>query len=223
MKKNVTGAAASAAVPVSCELWRDIPGYEGAYQVSSMGRVRSLPRFVQVYDSVRRVSYTRPCPGKVLRQAVCDRAGHVSVHLGKYCRGIPVHQLVMLAFHGYPPPGMEAMHLNGDPKDNRPENLRYGTHSENMTDMYRLGKGPLKLTPEEVRQIRFGLHCGWSVRELAGAYGVSDTCIRRILKGKRYKWVEDLSEPPVRVTGPMLQPSKARSGFGNGDRTWEAD
>lgn len=189
MTRRVSGTAVSAAVPIPCEMWRDIPGYEGAYQVSSLGRVRSLPRFVPVYDSVRGISYARPCPGIILRQAVCDRAGHVSVHLGKYCRGIPVHQLVMLAFHGYPPAGMEAMHLNGDPKDNRPENLKYGTHSENMIDMYRNGKGRLKLTPEEVRQIRFGLHCGWSPQELAQAYGVSASCIRRIRSGGRYAWV----------------------------------
>ena len=173
MNKMLMGAAASAAVPVPFEIWLDIPGYAGSYQVSSKGRVRSLPRAVPVYDSVRRVSYARPCPGKILREAVCDKAGHVSVHLGKYTRGIPVHQLVMLAFVGPPPAGMEAMHLNGNPKDNRPENLKYGTHSENMIDMYRSGKGRIKLTPEEVRQIRFGLYCGCSPRELAGMYGVS--------------------------------------------------
>ena len=100
-----------------------------------------------------------------------------------------MHQLVMLAFHGPPPPGLETMHLNGIPTDNRPENLKYGTHSENVTDMYRKGKGNMKLTPEEVRQIRFGLSCGWSLQELAKAYGVSDTCIRRIWKGRRYAWV----------------------------------
>ena len=187
--RKVTGESGESAFPHSCEIWRDIPGYEGSYQVSSLGRVRSLPREIPVYDSIRRISYARPCPGVILRQAVCDRAGHVSVHLGKYCRGIPVHQLVMLAFHGFPPPGTEAMHLNGIPTDNRPENLRYGTHSENMIDMYRKGKGPSKLTPEEVRQIRFGLSCGWTPKELAASYGVSDTCIRHIGKGRRYTWV----------------------------------
>ena len=189
MRNTAKGTAAQSAAPGLPELWRDIPGYEGAYQVSSLGRVRSLPRMISVYDSVRRISYARPCPGKILRQAVCDKAGHVSVHLGKYCRGIPVHQLVMLAFQGPPPPGMEAMHLNGNPVDNRPENLQYGTHSQNMIDMYRHGKGPLKLTPEEVRQIRFGLACGWSPKELAAVYGVSGTCIRRIQKRRQYAWV----------------------------------
>lgn len=189
MRRIVKGAAASAAAPVSCEIWRDIPGYEGSYQVSSRGRVRSLPREIQICDSVRGTRYMRPCPGIILRQSVCDRTGHLSVHLGKYCRGIPVHQLVLLAFHGYPPPGTEAMHLNGNPRDNRPENLKYGTHSENITDMYREGKGPVKLTPEEVRQIRFGLHCGWSLKELAGAYDVSVDSVRRIRKRRRYAWV----------------------------------
>ena len=189
MKRFVKGVADSSVTPASVEVWRDIPGYAGAYQVSSHGRVRSLPRMIPVYDSVRQISYARPCPGRILRQSVCDKAGHVSVHLGKYCRGIPVHQLVMLAFYGFPPPGMEAMHLNGNPEDNRPENLKYGTHFENMTDMYRLGKGHLKLTPEEVRQIRFGLHCGWSTKELACVYGVSVACIQKIGKGRRYAWV----------------------------------
>ena len=189
MRRDVKGTAGLSAVPALGEIWRDIPGYEGAYQVSSRGRVRSLPRLVPVCDRIRRISYMRPCAGKILHPSVCDKAGHVSVHLGKHSRGIPVHQLVMLAFHGWPPAGMEAMHLNGNPADNRPENLRYGTHSENMTDMYRSGKGPLKLSPEEVRQIRFGLSCGWSARELAASYGVSETSIRRIQKGRRYAWV----------------------------------
>ncbi len=189
MKRFENGVAVLAAIPGRPELWRDIPGYVGSYQVSSLGRVRSLPRILPVYNSAGEVMYSRPSPGVILRPAVCDKAGHVSVHLGKHCRGIPVHQLVMLAFYGPPPAGMEAMHLNGNPKDNRPENLKYGTHSENMIDMYRSGKGNLKLTPEEVRQIRFGLSCGWSVRELAAAYGVSESCIWDVWKGRRYAWV----------------------------------
>ena len=189
MRKRGFRDGGSSAIPPSVELWRDIPGYEGAYQVSSRGRVRSLPRYVPVYNSVHGVSHMRFCPGKILRQAVCDRAGHLSVHLGKYTRGIPVHQLVMLAFCGYPPPGLEAMHIHGDPKDNRPENLKYGTHSENMVDMYRAGKGNIRLTPEDIRQIRFALYCGWSVQELAGYYGVSESCIWRIRRGRRYAWV----------------------------------
>ncbi len=189
MRKTMNGAAASAAVPVSRELWRDIPGYEGSYQVSSLGRVRSLPRVIYVEDHVRGIVCAKPYPGKILRQAVCDRAGHVSVHLGKYCRGIPVHQLVMLAFHGFPPPGTEVMHLNGDPRDNRPENLKYGTHSENMIDMYRSGKRPQKLTPEDVCQIRFALACGWSAKELAALYGICVSYVRRIGNRRRRVWV----------------------------------
>ncbi len=172
-----------------CELWRDIPGFVGSYQVSSLGRVKSLPRLVPVFNSFRGVAFARRCPGRVLRPAVCDRAGHVSVHLGRRTRGIPVHQLVMLAFYGPPPPGLEAMHLNGIPTDNRVENLRYGTHSENMIDMYRKGKGRMKLTPEKVREIRSELACGRSCRELAADYGVSVTSIRDVGKGRRYAWV----------------------------------
>ena len=171
------------------EIWRDIPGYEGSYQASSRGRIRSLPRYVPVYSNTRQVLFSRLCGGKILRPSVCDRAGHVSVHLGKHCRGIPVHQLVIRTFFGPPPAGMEVMHLNGIPTDNRPENLRYGTHSENMIDMCRKGKGALKLTPEQVLQIRSSLSGGLSCRELARRYNVSTACIRHIKKGRRYAWV----------------------------------
>ena len=189
MTRKNHGAAASSAVPPCPELWRDIPGYEGAYQVSSRGRVRSLPRVIPIFDRRHQVSYSRPCPGKILRQAVCDRAGHVSVHLGKYCRGIPVHQLVMLAFHGSPPPGMETMHLNGIPTDNRPENLRYDTHSENLHDIYIQGGKARKLTAEDVHQIRFGLNCGIIQKELAHMYHVSRNTIGDIQHGRTFQWL----------------------------------
>ena len=189
MKKRVNGVAAGSATPPSREVWRDIPGYEGAYQVSSLGRVRSLPRVVPVFDGIHQVMYARFCPGVMLRQAVCDKAGHVSVHLGKHCRGIPVHQLVLLAFRGATPPGLEALHINGIPTDNRLENLRYGTHSENMIDMYRQGRGRGCFTPEQVRQIRRALAAGVSTRALADYYGVTAHCIWTIRKGRRYAWV----------------------------------
>ena len=73
MRKDISGTAPGV-VPPSVEIWRDIPGYEGAYQASSLGRIRSLPRLIPVYDSIRRVMYQRLVPGGILRQAVCDKA-----------------------------------------------------------------------------------------------------------------------------------------------------
>jgi hypothetical protein len=59
----------------------------------------------------------------------------------------------MLTFVGAPPDGMEVLHNNGDPTDNRLENLRYGTRTENILDVYRQGKVWRKLSVDDVQAI----------------------------------------------------------------------
>ena len=113
------------------ELWKDIPGYEGRYQVSNLGRVKSLPRVVECKNHRRRRE-----PGQILKPA-CAPDGHLMVNLGfsKEHRAKKVHQLVALAFLENPSGGrVEVCHNDGDPKNNRVENLRYDTHSENIKD-----------------------------------------------------------------------------------------
>lgn len=121
------------------ELWAPIAGYEGAYDVSSIGRVRSLPRTVAHNGS--RPGGTARVRGRILRpKALKD--GHLTVALcvsgeRKFCY---VHHLVLEAFVGPAPAvGMHACHNNGVPSDNRVENLRWGTVSDNMYDSVRHG------------------------------------------------------------------------------------
>lgn len=112
---------------LSGESWLPIPGYEGCYEVSNLGRVRSLPRNTTF--------------GRILAQDILH-AGHRRVTLyrdGRRSR-IFVHRLVLLAFVGPCPEGMECRHLNGDSADNRLANLTYGTRSENTLDDVRHGK-----------------------------------------------------------------------------------
>ena len=99
------------------EVWKDIPGYEGRYQVSDQGRVRS---------------FVKSSHGVILRPGRMS-GGHMSVALGRgnsQC----VHKLVLLTFIGSAPEKHECRHLNGVPSDNRLENLRWGTRSENIKD-----------------------------------------------------------------------------------------
>lgn len=113
------------------EIWKDVPGYEGQYQVSDQGRVRSIDRVVEqaarsgtIYKKNIRGVMLRP--GRML-------AGHLSVCLGKsnsHC----VHKLVLLAFVGAAPENHECLHANGVPSDNRLENLRWGSRSDNIRD-----------------------------------------------------------------------------------------
>src|SRR5690606_18070912 len=119
------------------EEWRPIPGHPG-YEASSHGRVRSVDRIVQ-----RSRSSPMRVKGTVLKPSAND-TGHQWVNIGG-TGGHPkryIHRLVAMTFLGECPDGMEVRHRNGDPTDNRPENLTYGTRSENMYDKVRHGRHP---------------------------------------------------------------------------------
>jgi NUMOD4 motif/HNH endonuclease len=119
------------------EQWRAIPGYEGLYEASSFGRVRSLPRVV-----VGGPHGTYSVAGRELKLTSRRSDGYlvVNLHGGRGCsRTWPVHQLALLAFVGPRPAGYEGCHTNGDRTNNRIENLRYGSRSENNRDAVRHG------------------------------------------------------------------------------------
>lgn len=115
----------------SDEEWRPVIEWEGVYEVSSEGRVRSLDR-VSILRDGREIFY----PGRYLKLKV-NNGGHLYVRLNRPGdRNVQryVHRLVMQSFVGECPSGMEVCHNNGDPTDNRVDNLRYDTHSSNVSD-----------------------------------------------------------------------------------------
>jgi hypothetical protein len=116
------------------ERWKSVVGYEGLYEVSDLGNVRSLNRIVKTVKGQRRFR------GKVLKQLVRPDGYHV-VALSREGKERPyrVHVLVLGAFSGPRPSGEETLHGNGNRSDNRFVNLRYGTRSENMQDALRHG------------------------------------------------------------------------------------
>ena len=125
------------------EIWKDIPGQEGRYQVSSKGRVRSLDRVAHFAEyataaGTNKAASTRLLKGKLLRPG-STKSGHVSVAVGKGNSRL-VHQLVLEAFVGPCPARCEVLHVNHNPADNRLENLRYGTRSENLRMDYAAGR-----------------------------------------------------------------------------------
>lgn len=118
------------------EQWKPIPGYPG-YEASSLGRIRSLPRTI----TPRSNQSPYEIPGGILKQWD-HKTGHKLVNLRKNAKQGKrlVHQVIAETFIGTRPTGLEVCHENGDPKDNRVENLRYDTHLENMKDIVRHGK-----------------------------------------------------------------------------------
>lgn len=173
------------------EEWRNIPRYSGLYEVSSHGRVRSLGRTTHTANGqVRKYQprMLRPCTGTY---------GYNIVRLSKDCRGRNerVNRLVCEAFHGPAPSDKhQAAHNNGVTSDDRAENVRWATHTENMHDKKRHGtendganNGMSKLTETCVRTIRDMHRSGeYNQNEIAEKFGVRQSCVSKIVLGQRW-------------------------------------
>ena len=107
------------------EEWRPIAGYEGVYEVSDQGRVRSLDRLVRANSGWRStgIRYFTPSPSGKNRK-------YKKVLLRNPKKQYLVHRLVLEAFVGPRPDNCEARHLDGDPSNNRLDNLAWGTKAE---------------------------------------------------------------------------------------------
>lgn len=172
------------------EEWRDIPGYEGRYQASTEGRIRSVDRTVLGKNHYTGKPFVRCIKGRVLHPGRYCKTGHLSVVLGRGSNGSPVHQLVMRTFVSDSPEGNEVRHINGDPADNRLCNLEYGTRTENILDVFHQGKPWRKLTIEDVKEIRSGLRSGVSGADLAKTFRVSQSTISSIKRGRTFSWLK---------------------------------
>lgn len=118
------------------ESWVPIPGYEGRYSVSDLGRVRSESRTIALKNGSN-----RRWPGSILKPYK-NADGYLRVDLwADNRRKIRfVHHLVLQAFVGQAPPGTQACHCNGGTEDNRLENLRWRTRSANTLNSVRNGR-----------------------------------------------------------------------------------
>jgi len=117
------------------EEWRPVVGYEGLYEVSDAGRVRSVDRYVERTGRPVRLR------GVLMKLQRAQAGGYWTVAMcqGGLQRTHTVHSLVMQAFVGPRPDGMEVRHLDGDPTNSRLSNLAYGVPSENALDRVRHG------------------------------------------------------------------------------------
>lgn len=141
------------------EEWRDVPGWEGFYQVSDLGRVRSLDRVIAKRSRSGGVE-TRRCPGRVLRP-VMHVYPKVTLASPERREQHAIHALVLRAFVGPPPPGAQACHRDDVRHNNALANLRWGSPAENVADAARndrraIGErhGCAVLTEADVRAIR---------------------------------------------------------------------
>lgn len=121
------------------EIWKDIDGYEGIYQISTVGRVKRLERKAR---SGRKVS-------ERIKKSVNDSNGYKNVTLSKdgINKQVLVHRLVAQAFIPNTNNKETVNHKNGIKDDNRLENLEWSTYSENLKHAVREGlRTPLRGT-----------------------------------------------------------------------------
>lgn len=120
------------------EEWRPVLGYEGQYEVSDHGRVRSLDREIEPYSG----RGARSVKGRILKPYRSPR-NYFRIGLpipnSRKQRWIRVHVLVLSAFVGPRPPGMQGCHNDGDYCNNHLANLRWDTPSSNIRDAIRHG------------------------------------------------------------------------------------
>lgn len=172
------------------EIWKPIKGYEGLYEVSNFGRVRSLPKEWTGAKNCKRnhagFIFDLKTDGGYLRVGLCKNGKRIFFR---------VHRLVLQAFVGYS--DLECNHKNGNKTDNRLKNLEWVTPSENMKHSYKIGfhkkmageKHPnSKLTDAIVKNIRENKFC-LSVREFSACYGISVRVVYNIINNESWRHV----------------------------------
>lgn len=109
------------------EVWADIEGFEGLYQVSSEGRVRSLDREARHWQGGVRI-----VKGKEMKPEMNNR-GYLQINLSKEGkkRRLYVHRLVWMTFNGTIPDGLQVNHIDEDKTNNKLENLNLMTPKQN--------------------------------------------------------------------------------------------
>ena len=179
---------------IGMEIWKAVPGYQGIYEVSNQGRVRSLDRNMPSRKGAR--EWTTFCRGRVLVSTL--QGGYPSILLARGGKVKPttVHRLVLFAFVGEPRPGQEARHLNGNRQDARLENLAWGTKAENMAD--KIPHGTLvrgeaqvhaKLTVAKVIDLRRRREAGETYCALAKELELNESTVSYACRGITWKHV----------------------------------
>jgi DNA-binding MarR family transcriptional regulator len=174
------------------EIWKSVKGFEGCYEVSSYGRVRSLDRMILNKNNKYQKANGRILKGKV------NKLGYVEVVLYDKNRKASyplVHRILTQTFISNPDNKPQVNHKNGVKNDNRLENLEWSTIKENIkhaleTRLTKVGsdRSDSKLTDSQVLEIRelFATK-KYSFSELGRMFNVDGSGIGRIVKGLKWK------------------------------------
>lgn len=180
------------------EEWRPIPGYDGRYEASNMGRIKSNDMRVKTVNGSFRTVRGRI---KSMRLDSLKRYNIVGLNTSDGHQHTKlVHRLIYASFNGTIPDNLEINHINGNKQDNRLCNLELATRSENEIHKYKVLKyrgtsygkfGSLHGKSKKVAKIdlKSGLIIEeyGGVREAARAHNIGSSCITRCCNNKQRK------------------------------------
>lgn len=178
------------------EIWKDIEGYEGLYQVSNLGRIKRCSR--KNMDSKAR---QRTFKELILKENI-DKSGYCYVNLYKNeKKAYKIHRLVAQTFIPNIQKKPQVNHKDGNKKNNTVKNLEWVTREENIQHAYKNNLiRSLKIPKEELLDLYFNKK--YTLKAIGNIYGYSDDAVRRVFFNYGFKVSRNKSR--VNVTKEWL-------------------
>jgi hypothetical protein len=182
----------------ACEVWRAVVGFEGHYEVSDHGRVRSLDRRIPRKVSAAGRGGAMLRRGKILSPTAVKKSGHLYVTLstGTGCTPVKtyVHRMVLEAFVGPCPDGFECLHSDSEAGNNRLGNIEWGSRNQNNLDRIPVGALPVgekchlaRFTSQQVADIRQRARTGEHHKSIAKDFGTSANYVWHLVTNRSRK------------------------------------
>lgn len=177
---------AALSVMLPGEIWKPVPGFEGRYEVSNLGRVWSVER-------------GHASTGRLMRPMLA-RHDYLKVVMDR--KTMPIHRAVLSAFVRLPVPGEHGAHLNGDRQDNKLSNLKWVTPVENAahkrlhgTHQTACSHHAARLNEEQVGELRKMRHAGWAWADIGSHFQMPLMTARGIGLGFTYAALNEKYPP----------------------------
>lgn len=169
------------------EIWKDIEGYEGKYQISNLGNVKSLSRKITTHGKSYRI-----LPERIISPKKVNSYLSVILYDSLSCKSFKIHRLVAQAFIHNPNNYPQVNHIDGNKENNCVDNLEWCTQSYNMKEAYRIGLQK----PRKFRINQYDLHGNFiktwdSIKSIELYYNnrhISDCCKGKRNKASNYIW-----------------------------------
>lgn len=176
--------------------WKPVLGLEAFYEVSDQGEVRSFDRLIMTRPGKKK-AHKKLIRAKLIKPFLnADKHLYIDFCVDYEYTRLGLAQVVLRAFNGPCPEGMEACHNDGNPLNNCANNLRWDTHLNNIRDKHAHGTNPAgsrhgasKLTEADIPEILKMRHSGMTHKQIAEHYPVCRELIGGICRGTRWRHV----------------------------------